>query len=105
MSEQLSVERWPLGDTDERSPMYCLYLDGQRIGDVWEQEGADYLTRLSEQLRTLTEAGDRVLTVARRAWANIEIGWSPVLNDAEMAGGRAAMIAYDAALAAVKEAN
>jgi hypothetical protein len=56
----LSVERWPLGDTEERQPMYCLYLRGRgvngpldwlRIGDVWEQEGADYLNRLKDEAR------------------------------------------------------
>lgn len=52
----LHVERWPLGDTDERAPMYCLYLADDpddainwlRIGDVWEQEGADYLNTLED---------------------------------------------------------
>ena len=88
MSERLSVERWPLGDTDERSPMYCLYLDGQRIGDVWEQSGGDYLVRLTEQVQVLTEALE--------AWEQHMIG-SYAHSCPECSAG------FRAALAAVKE--
>lgn len=71
----LSVERWPLGDTEERAPMYCLYIDVQaaigtptpfgpgaaphgpqtwlRIGDVWEQAGADYLKGMAATIARL----------------------------------------------------
>lgn len=58
----LEVARWPMGDTEERQPMYCLYLvpandedkveRGQnfiRIGDVWDEDGAKYLEELVEK--------------------------------------------------------
>ncbi len=56
----LTVERWPMGDTEERQPMYCLYLKGPkvnaglgwlRIGDVWDEEGANYLESLANAAR------------------------------------------------------
>lgn len=62
----LHVERWVNGDTEERQPMYCLYLSDSpeldvhgkwfRIGDVWEQEGADYLNALEAEVARLRAA-------------------------------------------------
>ena len=61
---QLEAERWEMGDTDERSPMYCVYRRKEnlweRVGDIWSAEAAEHLNNLQAALTAAEQALDDI---------------------------------------------
>ena len=93
---RLEAERWMMGDTSERAPMYSVYRCKEnlweRVGDIWSAEAAEQLNNLQAALTAAEQEQQR----EHNYWIGERDDWQ-----AQLTAANARIAAFDVELAKV----